>query len=212
MRKLLALAFVVLGISAGDVASQTVPNMVPLQADVETIYRLADGQLVRTSARYYRSSSGQIRDESTAGAVITDLNAGTVTILLTDRKLAQVITIPSERRVPAVKSDRPSPEVFEETMINGRRVSKARTVGPKGEELELWTAKDLAVVLRTRVELGGAVTTKELRNISQEEPRPELFTVPADYTIIQQEPRSAQGKPALPQRPRNAGVPLPPTP
>lgn len=213
MRRVLALMFCVLGVSAGEAASQTVPRMLPIQAEVDTLYRLADGKLVRTSARHYRSSSGQIRDESSGSAMITDLVAGTITILITDRKEARVITIPSEKRVRPVKSDRPSPEVFEEVTIDGNRISKARTQGPQGEKLEIWTAKNLGVVVRTRVELGGVVTTKELRNISQEEPKPELFTIPAGYSIIQQEAIPENGKSGVPARPnKNASVPSRPQP
>lgn len=208
MRRVLVLMFLVLGLSAGEVVSQTVSKMVPIQADVDTLYRLADGKLVRTSARYYRSSSGQTRDESSVGAVITDVAAGTITILVAETKEARVVTIPAEQRTRPVRSNRPSPEVFEETTIDGNRVSKARTEGPQGEKLEVWTAKDLGVVVRTRVELGGAVTTKELHNISQEEPKSDLFTIPADYTIIRQEAMPENGNPGLPPRPgRKPSVP-----
>ena len=215
MRRMMVLVLVVLGASAGEAASQTMPTMVPIQAEVETIYRLADGKLVRTNARYYRSSSGQTREESSAGAVITDIAAGTITILIAQTKEARVITIPAEQRVPPVRSNRHSPEVFEETTIHGHRVNKARTEGPQGEKLEVWTATDLGVVLRTRAELAGAVTEKELRSVSTDEPKPELFTIPADYTVVEQEARPegpGEKRPALPQRPNRNNVPPPPRP
>jgi hypothetical protein len=216
MRQVSVLMILILGSGAGEAASQTVktvPNVIPLQAEVETIYRLTDGTLVRTSARYYRSSLGQTREESPLGAVIVDVPSGTITMLIAETKEARVITIPPEQRVRPARSNRPLPEILEETTIEGNRVSKVRTEGPQGQKIEVWTAPDLGIALRTRTEVAGAVTTKEFRNVSREEPKPDLFSVPADYTIIQQAIPGEHGRPGLPTRPAAPViVPVPPRP
>ena len=65
--------------------------------------------------------------------------------------------------------------------------------GPSGQKVEFWTAKDLGVVTWTKTEAAGLTTTKEMRNISTREPSKELFAIPADYTVIEQEARPGNG-------------------
>lgn len=209
MRPLLAVvSFSVAALLVSDAAAQTGPaNMVALQAEVETVYNLSDGTQVRSSGRFYRSRSGQIREDSKLGAVITDVAAGTITMLIAETKEARVITIPPEQKQGPVRSNRPGPEVFEETTVAGHRVSKARGRGPQGQNIEFWTAKDLGVVTWTKTEAAGFTTTKELRNISTQEPSPALFAVPADYTVIEQEARSGNGPQRVLPRPRGQGSP-----
>ena len=188
MRPLLAaVSFWAVGVLA-PAAAQTA-NVVALQAEIETVYNLADGTQIRTNGHFYRSRSGQVREDSSLGAVITDVAAGTITILVAETKEARVITIPPEQRARPVRSTRPGPEVFEETTVGRHRVSKARAHGPQGQKVELWTANDLGVVIWTRAEAPGLTSTKELRNISTEEPSPALFAIPADYTVVEQEAR-----------------------
>ena len=210
MRPLLAVvSFSLAALLAGDATAQTAPaNMVALQAEIETVYNLADGTQVRTNGHFYRSRSGQVREDSSLGAVITDVAAGTITILVAERKEARVITIPPEQKARPVRSARPGPEVFEETTVDGQRVTKARGQGPQGQKVELWTANDLGVVTWTKTEAAGLTTTKEMRNISTREPSKELFAIPADYTVIEQEARPGNG----PQKvlPRQRGPVSPP--
>lgn len=170
-------------------AAQTTPASVPaLQADVEIVYTLPDGTQTRTRGRFYRSRSGQVREESPLGALITDVAAGTVTALVAETKQARVMTIPPDQRVPpTAKAQGARPEVFEETTIEGRRITKARMVGPQGRRAEFWTAPDLGIVTWMKTEAGRMITIKELRNLSTEEPSPSLFTIPADYSIIEHE-------------------------
>jgi hypothetical protein len=195
MRPLLAVvSFSVAALLVSDAVAQTVPaNMVALQAEVETVYNLSDGTQVRNHGYFYRSRSGQIREDSSLGAVITDVAAGTITILIAETKEARVITIPPEQKERPVRSTRSGPEVFEETTVGGHRVSKATGRGPQGQTVEFWTAKDLGVVTWTKTEAAGLTTTKELRNISTREPSPALFAIPADYTVIEQEARPGNG-------------------
>lgn len=185
-----------------DAAAQTARVSVPaLQADVETVYTLPDGRQTRTEGRLYRSSSGQVREESSLGAVITDVAAGTITILVTETKEARVFTIPPDQRVPPARPNGTRPEVFEETTIAGRRITKARIVGPQGRRAEFWTAPDLGVVTLMKTEGGSMATVRELRNISTEEPSPAMFTIPAGYSVIEQEARPGPDpRAALPKR------------
>lgn len=209
MRPLVAVvSFSVAPLLIGNVAAQTVPTiMPPLQAEIETVYDLADGKQVRTKGHFYRSRSGQIREDSPLGAVMTDIGAGTITVLVAETKEARVITIPPEHRVRPVHPNRPRLEVFEETILGGHRVSKARTRGPQGQKVEFWTAKDLGVVTWTKTEASGLTSTRELRIVSTEEPSPELFAIPADYTIIHQEAKPGDVRQVVPPKGRG---PVPP--
>jgi hypothetical protein len=56
-----------------------------------------------------------------------------------------------------------------------------------------------------KTEAGNMTTTKELRNVSTEEPSPAMFSIPADYAVIEQEIR-------LGPDPRVAVVPKRPSP
>jgi hypothetical protein len=184
------LAFSISAFVNNYAAAQTKPISVPaLQADVEIVYTLPDGRQTRSTGRLYRSRSGQLREDSPLGAVITDVAAGTITMLVTATKEARVMTIPAAQRVPPTRTEGTRPEVFEETTVEGRRITKARIVGPQGRRAEFWTAPDLGVVTWMKTEAGSMTTIKELRNLSTEEPSPEMFTIPADYSVIEQEAR-----------------------
>jgi hypothetical protein len=194
MRAFIALvAFSVGALVSSSAAAQTTPVSVPaLQADVEIVYTLPDGTQTRTIGRLFRSRSGQLREETPLGAVITDVAAGTITMLVKATKQARVLTIPPEQRVPPARAHGARPEVFEETTVAGRRISKARIVGPQGQRAEFWTAPDLGVVTWMKTEAGKMTTTKELRNLATEEPSPAMFTIPADYSVIEQEVKLGQ--------------------
>ena len=173
-----------------------------MQADVETVYTLPDGTQTRSKGRFYRSSLGQIREDSGLGAIITDLEAGTVTILVAQTRQARVMRIPASDRAPA-PANRPAHELFEETTIDGRRISKSRLTGPQGQRVEFWTAKDLGVVTLTKSEVGRMTTVRELKNVSTLEPDPALFMIPPDYTLVEQElaPPGKRPEAKPPQRP-----------
>jgi hypothetical protein len=201
-------AFIALVAFSGSVlvssyaGAQTTPVSMPaLQADVETVYTLPDGRQTHTKGRLYRSRSGQTREESPLGAVITDVAAGTITILVTETKEARVMTIPPDQRVRPAKAQGARPDVFEETTIGGRRITKARMEGPQGRRVEFWTAPDLGVVTWVKTEAGSMTSIRELRNLSTEEPSPAMFTIPADYSVIEQEAKTnPEARPVLPQR------------
>lgn len=204
MRALFAVAALSVGsLLSSYAAAQAQPAQAPaLQGEIETVYTLQDGREVRSRGRFYRSSTGQVREDSSLGAMITDVSAGTVTILVKERKEARVMRIPADQRVPRVPANRPAPEVFEENAtVDGRRVAKARMKGPQGQRVEFWTAKDLGVVTWTKTEAAGFTTTRELRNLSTEEPNPAVFAIPADYAVIEQDERPGNGPPLVPPRP-----------
>lgn len=182
-------------------AAQKAPATQPsLQAEIETIYTHADGTETRAKGRFFRNRHGQIREDSGLGAIITDLKKGTVTILVAERKEARVMQIPSSQRTPA-SANRPQHEVFEETIIDGRRISKARIRGPQGQEVEFWTANDLGIVTKTKSYAGGMTMVRELKNLSTDEPDMKLFTIPADYKLMERQlpdERPALNQPAKP--------------
>ncbi len=160
-------------------------KIVALDADIETTYKFPNGQEVTNRRHLYQSSAGQVREGSALGAVITDVNKGTVTLLMSETKEARIITIPVERRT-SPRKELPAVERFEEATIEGHPIVKARTKGPNGESQEFWTAKDLGIVTWSKVESGVLTTTRVLQNIAVAEPDQSLFQVPSDYTVIDQ--------------------------
>lgn len=139
-------------------------------------------------------------------ALITDVAAGTITILVTETKEARVITIPPDQRVPPVRPKGTRPEVFEETTIAGRRITKTRIGGPEGRRVEFWTAPGLGVVTWTKTETGSVTAIRELRNLSTEEPSPAMFTIPADYSVIEQEARRGDDPRRVVPKRRGSGL------
>lgn len=160
-----------------------------LQGDIEITYTLPNGEQLTRSGRLYRSGTGKVRQDAGYGAMITDLQAGSVTLLVDERNEAHVITIPPElRELPPLGAERRIPESvqpFEETTIDGQRIAKTRIVGQQGEAQEVWTATDLGIVTFARFERNGATITQELRNLDVGEPDPSVFEIPTDYTVVE---------------------------
>jgi hypothetical protein len=153
-----------------------------LDADIDTTYTLADGRQFATHGRYYRSQSGQLREDSPLGAIITDLKTGTITMLNFERKEAHVVKVAAQPR--AKPKNMPAAVPFEEGTVEGRTVTKARVTGAGGEQHEAWTDKDLGLVVFSRVESPGFTMAKSLRNVTVREPQPSLFKVPKDFTVV----------------------------
>jgi hypothetical protein len=173
--------------SARADAQKTTPGA--LQAEIEVNYALANGAGFTRTGRIYRSASGKVRQDTGNGGMITDLNAGTVTLLIADRNEAHVFSVPPALRTPPVlgtgEARIPAKVTpFEETVIDGRRIAKTRIVGPQGETQEVWTATDIGIVTFARITANGNTTTQQLRNISVSEPDPRMFEVPSNYKVI----------------------------
>src|SRR3954462_926910 len=69
------------------------PKSPAVTADIHIVYRLDDGRQFTHRGRFYRSRTGQVREDSSLGALITDVNAGTVTLLVADRREAHVFKV-----------------------------------------------------------------------------------------------------------------------
>jgi hypothetical protein len=154
----------------------------PLKAEINTTYTLADGSEFSSGGHYYRSE-GKLREDSPLGAIITDLKSGTVTMLIFETKEARVVKAPAVPQAGTPKS-LPSAMPLEEGTADGRRVTKARFQNAQGQSQEFWTAKDLGLVVFSKITSPGLTMAKWLRNISVGEPDPSVFKVPSGYTII----------------------------
>jgi len=180
-RYMLAVA-TILCVTRAD-AQTTVPA---LEADVETTYRLPNGQQFSHVSHLYRSQSGATRQDSGRGAMITDLQRGRVTLLIAETKQAHVITVPPAQRA-GVARERPQAGIFERTTIDGHPVVKARTKRADGQTQEVWTATDLGLVTFSSVASpAGVTTTQTVRSVTLHEPDATVFEIPQDYTVIQQ--------------------------
>jgi len=165
----------------------------PLAAEYEVTFTLPNGEEFTRRGHISRSASGKMRQDAGLGAMITDLQSGTVTMLVGERNEAHVFTIPEELRTRPVLGPNsrvpPTVEPFEETTIDGRRIAKTLIMGDQGETQEVWTATDLGVVTYARFQANGATTTQELRNLTEGEPDPQLFEIPNGYTVVEQPSR-----------------------
>jgi hypothetical protein len=157
----------------------------PLNAEINTTYTLADGSEFSSPGRYYRSYEGKVREDSPDGAIITDIKTGTVTVLNFETKVARVVKVPA---LPEASTPTSLPSVMplEEATatVDGRLVTKKRFQNAQGESQEFWTAKDLGLVVFSKITSPSLTTAKSFRNISVGEPDPSVFRVPSDYTIM----------------------------
>lgn len=171
-----------------------------LDADIETTY-LSAGRTSKTTGRYYRSRDGRTREESRIGAVIMDVRSGTFTLLNFTTKEARVFT--AAAKGPARAADGASSfAAFAETTVEGHSVTKARKTGDGGRSQELWTAKDLGLVVMSKVDTPDRTVTRVLRNVSLREPDPAVFQIPPGYKVTyQSSPPVPPGSNALPPVP-----------
>src|SRR5690242_15654453 len=88
----LTAAIVALCVVPGSVSAQP-KKIPPVQADVAITYTLPDGRTFTRLGHYYRNSSGQFREDSALGTVITDTRRGTVTVISNERREARVLRV-----------------------------------------------------------------------------------------------------------------------
>jgi hypothetical protein len=166
--------------STGAAAGAQQRTLPALEAEIVTTYTLSQ-RSYSTRGRYHRAADGRGREDSPLGAVIIDAKQGTVTMLNHAKKEARIVTFSHPSRP---RTERLSRFVaFEEAMVESHTVVKTRASGRPGEHQELWTARDLGLVLLTKVDGPAFRMTRELRNISLREPDTALFQLPDDYVI-----------------------------
>jgi hypothetical protein len=176
-----------------------------LDAEIETTFTTPQGQF-STPGHFYRSRDGKMREDSPLGSMITDVRAGTVTVLNHARKEAKVIVVTALPRPAAPRAGTAAaPRSLGEATVEGHPVTKARTTAG-GATQELWTAKDLGLVVFSKVEAPDFGMTKVLRNLSLREPDAALFRIPSDYTVTHETapPLPPAGVSAFPSQMRPA--------
>lgn len=153
-----------------------------LEAEIHTTYTMPDGRQFASTGRYYRSASGQIREESGVAAIITDLKAGTIVLLNAETKEAYMAKV-SLGKEPLNPADYPAPIVTGEATVDGRQVRKTHRSDPGGLSHEVWIADDLGLVVFSKLTSGSVTTARELRGVSLREPDPGLFRIPKDFVV-----------------------------
>jgi hypothetical protein len=157
-----------------------------LDAEIETTFTTPQGQF-STPGHFYRSRDGKMREDSPLGSMITDVRSGTVTLLNHAKKEAKVIVVTGQPRPSASLANKAAmPQSFEEATIEGHAVTKARKAAG-GATQEVWTAKDLGLVVFSKVDAPDFAMTKTLRNFSLREPDPALFRIPSGYTVTHED-------------------------
>jgi hypothetical protein len=183
-------------LDSGSLSAQK--NVPALDAEIETTFTTPQGRF-SSPGHYYRSQDGTIREDSPLGSMIIDVRRGTVTLLNRATKEAKVIAMASQaRRAAADAANGLDP--FEEGIVDGHAVSKARRT-TAGSTAEVWTAKDLAVAVLSKIEAPNFAMTKVLRNVSLREPDPDVFRIPKAYKVTHE-----AGLPTAPPLP--PGTPL----
>jgi hypothetical protein len=206
-RHVLAMALAMISlVMAPDAAAQSllqIQNVEALTADVETTFADAKGVEQSVQGRFYRSRNGRIRQDSPIGSMISDPNAGTVTLINTFTKEATVITVGTGRSIPADARPPSGLEAAGQVTVEGHPVTKTiANIADRSQEV--WTATDIGFVVFVKVSTQELSTTKTFKNIVVGEPDPAVFELPKDYKITTKiGPLEAPG--ALP------APPLPPT-
>jgi hypothetical protein len=180
----------------------SVHAVTPLTAQVTLAVINPDGTEQDVHGSYFRSSDGKVREDTQAGSVIADFQAGTITTLNPATNQALVKNTPGPKG-RYVKRDpltvTPTVTSLGETTVEGHPVvMKLITIGSSGQSAEIWTATDvrLTVLVKT-TSATGRVTSKKYQNIQLVEPDASLFTIPSSYTVVTAVPVAAS--PNLPQ-------------
>jgi hypothetical protein len=105
----------------------------------------------------------------------------------------------SQRPMPAITHDSLGTQTFEGVLAEGNRTTTVYPIGFFGNDRpltmvsEMWMSRELgmAVLQKTSDPRSGDTTTR-LSGISQSEPDPSLFQIPADYQIV--DPTAQQTK------------------
>jgi hypothetical protein len=128
--------------------------------------------------------------------VIVDRNAGTITTLNPATKEAIVKAAPRAKRRdtdggPVTRTapssgEKPTISNLGPTTVEGHpAVMKRIEHSSNKATTEVWTASDIQLtVLLKATTASGKTTTKRYRNIQSIEPDPSVFTVPKDYSLI----------------------------
>jgi hypothetical protein len=178
-------ALVIAATTLGTGSLNAQQNPLALEAEIETTFTTSAGQQ-SVPGHYYRSQAGKTREDSPLGSIITDVTAGTITLLNPATKEAKVIVMAGQPPPPAPTAGN-ALVPFEAGTIEGHAVTKVRQE-MAGQTQELWTAADLGLVVLSKVVAPDFAMTRELRNFSLHEPNPAVFLIPNGYTVTQAPP------------------------
>jgi hypothetical protein len=160
------------------------------------IYSLSDGRRFSTSGRFAQSQTGKVREDTRLGAVITDPERGTVTLLIPGRQEAHVFTFPPEQGASRLeqrqgrgKTEPGTVQEGEPGLHEGRQVRKMKSRDAKGRNREMWVAPDVPVPVFIKSESDTMSTQRMLRRIVVQEPEPSLFEVPGGYKTVRHDTR-----------------------
>jgi hypothetical protein len=175
---------------------------------------LSDGSHISNSEteHFYRDSSGRMRTETSAGAIIFDPVGGFTYHLADHEKTYTKVPIPANsvmtiaaavnrdstrtstgnsryKQGSGAVTEELTPQSVNGVMAKGARITVTIPAGKIGNDRDLhvvserWYSDDLKVLLKSsNSDPRFGVTTYELTEISQTPPDPALFQVPSDYT------------------------------
>jgi hypothetical protein len=153
-----------------------------LDAEMKTTYAMSDGRQSTVDGHYYRSSTGELREDSPLGSLITNFAKRTVTVLKESTKEARVVSVGPPSDTTRRESLPPAKPVGE-GVVEGFRVTKVRMEDANGGSQEIWTAPDLGLIVFSRVESRNMTTTRVLSKIRLAEPSRAVFAVPDGYKV-----------------------------
>jgi hypothetical protein len=179
------------------------------QRTLTKIFRDSEG---RTRTEHYVTENGASQPESDSPRFIdiVDRVAGVRYALNTRDHTARRLSLTPPPVAPqsqqkqtkraslsaeAIPTEDLGEQEIEGVTAHGIRITRTIPVGAQGNDRpivitdELWTSPELqrAVLTNRHDPLRGDTTTR-LTNIVREEPSPDLFQVPADYTITEEQP------------------------
>jgi hypothetical protein len=152
------------------------------------------------AGKYWRSSDGKTRQDTSFGSVITDSKARTVIYLNHAAKQATVIhmapvTTPSATPTPSAPSPPAATSAADlgQKVVAGYEVQGKQIVTTTGNQplqvgsvtTEMWTAPALQLPLFIKQRSSRGTSVQQFDNIQLNEPDPSLFTVPAGYAVTE---------------------------
>jgi hypothetical protein len=96
--------------------------------------------------------------------------------------------------LPRPTAEKLPPQMIDGLYVEGTRITRVIPAGSMGNDREIttvqevWRSRELGIeVLRKTTDPRSGESTMEMKDLSRDEPSPDLFQIPADYKIIQQD-------------------------
>jgi hypothetical protein len=139
---------------------------------------------------FYRDSQGRTFTVPSRGfnnphlSTLVDPVAGFWYVLESDKKIVHRVKIPATPQRPPITPSKYSVSLGSQYLLGVQAEGQRVTPPTTGEMTEVWICKDLQLIMVMRNSGPRSSGTGEITSLQLGDPSPELFQLPADYTMV----------------------------